>query len=197
MLVCSRRSVSAPETAPIHMAIDTVAVDHGLGARVWFVDQAPITSSIAYPVGSVQAKLLTYTNNDAMTEAVRDTLSVSVVGRYRLPVVPGRVMLNGWLSGNDVVSNTTYLISWSRRRSDYVGIVTENDPLDIAQVGVSYNVWVKQDGVAKVTQYGVTGNQLEIDGTLFDLGEIEVLIEAISDAGNSIVTKSLGWAITL
>ncbi len=145
----------------------------------------------------MQAKLLTYTNNDAMTEEFSETVGVSVVGRYKLPVVPGRVMLNGWLAGNDVSASATYRISWARRSSDYLGIVTENDPLDIAQAGVSYNVWVKQDGVVKVTQYGVTGNQLDVDGTLLDVGEGEVLIEAVADAGNSIVTKTLSWTITL
>lgn len=177
--------------------IDTVPVDHAVGARVWFVDQSPVTSSYAYPAGPVQAKLLTYTNNDAMTEEFSDTLRVSLVGRYKLPVVPGRVMLNGWLAGNEVASSLTYRISWARRSSDYPGIVIENDPLDIAQAGVSYNVLVKQGGSVKVTQYGVTGNQLDVDGTLFEPGELEVLIEAVADAGNSIVTKSLGWIITL
>lgn len=177
--------------------IDTVAVDHDLGARVWFVDQSPVTSSYAYPAGAVQAKLLTYTNNDAMTEEFSDTLSVSLVDRYKLPVVPGRVMLNGWLAGNEVASSLTYRISWARRSSDYPGVVTENDPLDIAQAGVSYNVWVRQGGVVRVTQYGVTGNQLDIDGALFAPGDIEVLIEAVADAGNSIVTKTLSWTITL
>lgn len=177
--------------------IDTLAVEHGLGSRVWFIDQSPITSSYAYPAGPVQAKLLTYTNNDAMTEEFSETVGVSVVGRYKLPVVPSRVMLNGWLAGNDVSASATYRISWARRSSDYLGIVTENDPLDFAQAGVSYNVWVKQDGVVKVTQYGVTGNQLDVDGTLLDVGEGEVLIEAVADAGNSIVTKTLSWTITL
>lgn len=106
-------------------------------------------------------------------------------------------MVNGWLAGNEVASNLTYRISWACRSSDYPCIVTENDPLDIAQAGVSYNVWVSQGGVVKVTQYGVTGNQLDIDGALFAPGDIEVLIEAVADAGNSIVTKTLGWTITL
>lgn len=176
--------------------IDTIAVDHALGAWVWFVDQSPVTSSYAYPVGSVQAKLLTYTNNDAMTEEFSETVGVSVVGRYTLPVVPGRVMLNGWLASNEVATSSTYRISWARRSSDYPGIVAENDPLDIAQAGVSYNVWVKQDGVVKITQYGVTGDQLDVDGTLLDVGEVEVLIEAVADAGNSIVTKTIGWTIS-
>ncbi|QLF20663.1 GTA baseplate fiber-binding domain-containing protein [Pseudomonas aeruginosa] len=123
--------------------IDTVAVDHAVGTRVWFMDQAPITSSIAYPSGSVQAKLLTYTNNDAMTEDESATFTGSVTGRYKLPVVPGRVMLNGWLAGNDVSASSTYRIRWSRRSSDYPGVVLENDPLDIAQAGVVYNVYVR------------------------------------------------------
>lgn len=131
-----------------------------------------------------------------MTEEFSETLGVSVVGRYKLPVVPGRVMVNGWLAGNDVSASSTYRISWARRSSDYPGIVTENDPLDITQAGVSYNVWVKQGGLVKVMQYGVAGNQLDIDGTLLDVGEVEVLIEAVADAGNSIVKKSLAWAIT-
>ncbi|MFV3406443.1 hypothetical protein ACNFIC_21205 [Pseudomonas sp. NY15463] len=177
--------------------IDTVSVDHNLGARVWFVGQSPVTSSYAYPAGPVQAKLLTYTNNDAMTEEFSETFSISVVGRYKLPVVPGRVMLNGWLAGNEVGSSSSYRISWARRSSDYPGIVIENDPLDIAQAGVSYNVFVRQGSVVKVTQYGVTGNQLDIDGTLFTPSELKVLIEAVADAGNSIVTKSRAWIITL
>ncbi|HHG4905540.1 TPA: phage tail protein [Pseudomonas aeruginosa] len=176
--------------------IDTIAVDHALGARVWFVDQAPITSSIAYTSGSVQAKLLTYTNNDAMTEEGSGTLTVSVTGRYKLPVVPGRVMLNGWLAGNDISASSTYRIRWSRRSSDYPGIVFESDPLDIAQAGVTYNVYVRQDGVNKVTRYGVLGNEQDIDGTLFLPGEIEVLIEAVADVGNSIVTRSSKFTIT-
>lgn len=106
-------------------------------------------------------------------------------------------MLNGWISGNDVVANTTYRISWSRRSSDYPGIVAENDPLDIAQAGVSYNVWVKQGGAVKVTQCGVVGNQLDINGERFELGEIEVLIEAVADDGKSLVTKDVRWIITL
>ena len=163
---------------------------------MWFVDQAPVTSSIAYPVGAVQAKLLTYTNNDAMTEDESATLTASVSGRYRLPVVPGRVLLNGWLGGNDVSSSSSYRIRWSRRSSDYPGIVLENDPLDIAQAGVSYNVWVKQGSVTKVTQYGVTGNQIDIDGTLFVPGQIEILIEAVSAAGNSVVTRASNFNIT-
>ena len=81
-------------------------------------------------------------------------------------------MLNGWLAGNDVASSTTYRIRWSRRSSDYPGIVTENDPLDIAQAGVTYNVFVRQGGVNKVSRYGVTGNEQDIDGTLFVPGEI-------------------------
>lgn len=68
--------------------------------------------------------------------------------------------------------------------------------MDIAQAGVSYNVWVKQGGAVKVTQYGVVGNQLDINGTLFEPGEIEVLIEAVADDGNSLVTKTVGWTIT-
>lgn len=48
----------------------------------------------------------------------------------------------------------------------------------------------------KVTQYGVVGNQLDINGTLFEPGEIEVLIEAVADDGNSLVTKTVGWTIT-
>lgn len=88
--------------------IDTVAVDHPVGARVWFMDQSPITSSYDYSSGWVQAKLLTYTNSDAMTEAGSATPGVNVMGRYKLPVVPGRVMLN---AGNDVEANTTYRIS--------------------------------------------------------------------------------------
>jgi len=60
--------------------IDTVAVDQALGGRVWFVDRSPVTSS-AYPAGPVQAKLLTYTNNDAMTEEFSETIGISVIGR--------------------------------------------------------------------------------------------------------------------
>lgn len=120
-----------------------------------------------------------------------------LVGRYKMPVVPGRVMLNGWLAGNDVSSNSTYHLSWAWRSRDYPGVVTEYDPLDIAQAGVTYNIWVKQGSSVKITQYGVTGNQLDIDGTLFEPGELEVLIEAVADAGNSIVTKTLGWSITI
>lgn len=110
--------------------------------------------------------------HDAMTEDESATLTANLTGRYRLPVVPGRVMLNGWLAGNDVASSTTYRIRWSRRSSDYPGIVTENDPLDIAQAGVTYNVFVRQGGVNKVSRYGVTGNEQDIDGTLFVPGEI-------------------------
>lgn len=176
--------------------IDTVAVDHAVDTRIWFVDQSPITSSIAYPIGSVQAKLLTYTNNDAMTEDESAMLTTSVTGRYKLPVVPGRVMLNGWLAGNDVSASTTYRIRWSRRSSDYPGVVLENDPLDIAQAGVTYNLWVRHGGVNKVTRYGVLGNEQDFDGTLFVPGEIEVLIEAVADAGNSIVTRSSIFTIT-
>ncbi|MDI3812023.1 hypothetical protein QK414_29300 [Pseudomonas aeruginosa] len=150
--------------------IDMVAVDHAVGTRIWFVDQSPITSSIAYPVGTVQAKLLTYTNNDAMTEDESATLTASLTGRYRLPVVPGRVMLNGWLAGNDVASSTMYRIRWSRQSSDYPGVVLENDPLDIALAGVTYNVFVRQGGVNKVTRYGVSGNEQNIDGTLISPG---------------------------
>lgn len=90
--------------------IDTVAVDHAVGTRVWFMDQAPITSAIAYPSGSVQAKLLTYTNNDAMTEDESATFTGSVTGRYKPPVVTGRVLLNGWRAGNDVSASSTYRI---------------------------------------------------------------------------------------
>ena len=176
--------------------IDTVAGDHAVGSRVWFVDQSPITSSIAYPLGSVQAKLLTYTNNDAMTEDESATLTTSVAGRYKLPVVPGRVMLNEWLAGNDVSASSTYRIRWSRRSSDYPGVVTENDPLDIAQAGVAYNVYVRQGGVNKVTRYGVSGNEQDIDGSLFVPGQIEILIEAVSAAGNSIVTRASNFNIT-
>lgn len=154
------------------------------------MDQAPNTSSIAYPSGSVQAKLLKYTNNDAMTEDESATLTASLTGRYRLPVVLGRVMLNGWLAGNDVASSTTYRIRWSRRSSDYPRIVRENDPLDIAQAGVTYNVFVRQGDVSKVTRYGVSGNEQDIDGTLFSPGEIEILIEAVSTVGNSLVTRT-------
>jgi len=32
---------------------------------------------------------------------------------------------------------------------------------------------------------------------VFVPGEIEMLIEAVADAGNSMVTKSLAWIITL
>jgi len=145
----------------------------------------------------VQAELLTYTNNDAMTEDESSTLTVSVMGRYKLPVVPGRVMLNGLLAGNEVSASSTYRIRWSRRSSDYPGIVTETDPLDIAQAGVTYDVWVRQGGVNEVTRYGVSGNEQDIDGTLFTTGDVEVLIEAVSGAGNSLMTRSLKFTITL
>lgn len=72
----------------------------------------------------------------------------------------------------------------------------EDDPLDIAQAGVTYNLWVRQGGVNKVTRYGVLGNEQDIDGTLFVPGEIEVLIEAVADAGNSIVTRVSKFTIT-
>ncbi|MCO6060395.1 hypothetical protein NG726_27550 [Pseudomonas sp. MOB-449] len=176
--------------------IDTVPVNHEIGSRVWFIDQSPVTSGYAYPAGAVQAKLLTYTNNDAMTEADSETLSVSVAGRYKLPVVPGRVMLNGCLAGNDVSENATYQVNWSRRSSDYPGIVTENDPLDIAQAGVSYNITVKQGGAVKVAQFGVTGNEHSFDGSLVETGEVDVEIEAVSDAGSSLVTRVVKFTIT-
>ena len=48
----------------------------------------------------------------------------------------------------------------------------------------------------KVTQFGVTGNQLDIDGTLFVPGQIETLIVAVSAAGNSIVTRASNFNIT-
>lgn len=106
-----------------------------------------------------------------MTEDESATFTGSVTGRYKLPVVTGRVLLNGWCVGNDVSASSTYRIRWSRRSSDYPGVVLEDDPLDIAQAGVTYNLWVRQGGVNKVTRYGVLGNEQDIDGTLFLPGE--------------------------
>lgn len=111
-------------------------------------------------------------------------------------MVPGRVLLNGWLAGNDVSESATYQVRWSRRRINYPGIVLENDELDLEQDGVSYNVYVKQDGSNKFIQYGVIGNELSFDGALVDVGEVEVEIEAVADAGNSIVTRVSKFTIT-
>lgn len=176
--------------------VDTVPYDHALGARVWFVDQAPITTALPYPPGYVDAKLLTYTNNDALTEETSDTHTVNVIGRYKLPVVPAGVMLNGWYSGNNVSSSSTYRIRWSRRRSDYQGILLDTDSLDVPEAGVTYNVRLKQDGVTKAVSYGVAGNEIDMSGSLIVQGELLVEIEAVADAGNSIVTRVAKYNIT-
>lgn len=61
---------------------------------------------------------------------------------------------------------------------------------------VTYNVRLKQGGVTKVVSYGVDGNEIDMSGSLIAKGELLVEIEAVADAGNSIVTRVAKYNIT-
>ncbi|WP_134678010.1 hypothetical protein [Ectopseudomonas khazarica] len=161
-------------------------------------DQAQVDWAINAATGTADA----YQAGDLICVAQRPgnelgyTHTVNVIGRYKLPVRPAGVMLNGWYSGNNVSKSSTYQIRWCRRSSDYRGILLDTDPLDVPEDGVTYNVRLKQGGITKAVSYGVDGNEIDMSGSLIPKGELLVEIEAVADAGNSIVTDVAKFNIT-
>jgi hypothetical protein len=76
--------------------VDTVPVPHAAGARVWFTDTYVGADPTEYLDGdTVQAKLLTRTQQGTLDPALAPVAQVRLDARHARPYPPGRLRING------------------------------------------------------------------------------------------------------
>lgn len=167
--------------------IDTIAVDHEIGSRIWFINESYMASGQTYTAGYVYTKLLTYRSGDAMTMASATEFATQFVGRYGFPRVPGRVRINGVAEGGNITRSATNTLTFARRSRAQTNLIFQDDALDTVDTGVSYNIYIYQTGIQKAHVYGLTTASWTMPSllTLLAAGAFEVRIEAVATGGNS------------
>lgn len=112
---------SATHTVTVERGVaDTIPAAHSAGAILWTIDDDLSGDGRKYADGeTVEAKVLTRTAGDLLTEAEAATMSLEVGGRQARPYPPGNIKVDGILAMTPLPSNATGhaepLITWNHR----------------------------------------------------------------------------------
>lgn len=97
---------------------DTVPAVHAAGARVWTLDEDPASDQRRYVSGeTVDAKVLTRTASDLLSEASATLMTLGVVGRQARPYPPAKATVDGIeaLTLDQGVLHSAPVINWVHR----------------------------------------------------------------------------------
>lgn len=129
MLVTTMASGTGNEincTGVYRGVLDTVQADHAAGAVVWFIFMGgSLTDNAVAAASTVDVKLLPFSDSDIVLEAAVTAETITTVNRLRLPIPPGRLLLNGTIDDTTNVSlegagsGDTIGIDLQLRRRDY------------------------------------------------------------------------------
>ncbi len=138
--------------------IDTVPVNHNIGATIWFYDTFEAVDETLYSAGlTVEAKLLSSTANAILPESQAPLEALTFVGRQALPYAPGNFKING-TPYPDSTNSSQISVSWSHRnRLIQADQLIDTRVGDIStEPGTSYNLNIYNGGalIKKVT--GIT-----------------------------------------
>ena len=123
--------------------LDTVPIEHGAGARIWFADAYQGFSTTEYADGeTVDVKLLPVTGRGELDISLAPSDSLVFDQRQYRPYAPGKVLVNTssypeWIGGTDALA-----LSWAHRdRLLQTAYLVEQSEASIGpEVGTTYNL---------------------------------------------------------
>lgn len=137
--------VTGTNTATVTRGVaDTIPAVHPAGARVWTQDDDMASDGRTYVDGeTVEAKLLTRTSSDVLTEVEATTETITLVGRQARPYPPANVAVNG--DSIFALTDPSYTdpeFTWAHR--DRTGqedqLIPHGDPTLGPEAGTTYNI---------------------------------------------------------
>lgn len=179
-----------PETSSVSVGrgcVDTVAVPHLAGARMWFTDNFIGADPTEYVGGeTVNAKLLTRTAQGTLDPGLATTLNLTMAHRQSLPYPPGQLRINGVsepASASDVIS-----VGWAHRDR-----VLQADQLvddEVASIGPEPNVryalrFLDASAALLVEKLDIATTSVSATAVLDYTGVVTMQLYAINNSGGS------------
>lgn len=161
---------------------DSVPANHAAGARIWFYDGAYGIDKTEYTAGlAVQAKLLTRTGTELLSEELASTDNLVLTQRQNQPYPPGNAMLNG--DRYPTIANSPARLTWSHRdRVLQADQLVDTTAANIGpETGVTYSARLLTTAQAVVdSQTGITGTNCVLRAPVED----DYIIELWAVRGN-------------
>lgn len=167
---------------------DTIPAAHSMGARLWTIDDDFVPDGRLYVEGEiVEAKVLSRTSSDVLTEGEAATLEATLVGRQDRPYPPGNFEIDGQSAFAMTGQHPEPVLTWTHRdrvlQADQ--LVPHEDGSIGPEAGTTYNVRVidpSDDSVIRSTT-AIAGVTWTYDSTMIaaDTPPHVVLIELESE----------------
>ncbi len=167
--------------------VDTVPVAHAAGSRLWSSDTYLGADPTEYLAGeTVQAKLLTRTQQGTLDPALAPIAQTLLAGRHARPYPPGRLRING--AAWPATAFARLDIAWAHRdRLLQADRLIEHDAGSIGpEAGTTTTVRIVHalSGALLHEAVGITGTDLSYDLTL--AGDAAIRVEVESRRGTRI-----------
>lgn len=160
-------------------ALDTVQMDHGSGARVYFMSEGAGTTNEDGYGGDVtlNAKLVPKSIVETLPLADADEVSITTEARALRPFVPGKYRVNGVRPGPAVTGQ--FSVSWAHRNRFDDTIASQAENSRVPEDGSTYNLRVRDSfGDVIVELLGISNAATTATVDLIASGAISVELEA-------------------
>ncbi len=146
--------------------LDTVPVDHALGARVWILrpGSPPLTglSPFSSEVASLRVKVLPYNTRNVLPIADATVMTLAVGSRYAKPYPPGRVRVGGVAWPTTLAAGADVVVGWALRHrtaQKAAAVMVSQDATEFAAAAEGgFRIEVRVAGVLRRTDNGPTSS---------------------------------------
>ncbi len=164
-------------------SLDTIAEDHAIGARVWFVSEgAGVVSENGYTTDiTLKAKFLTRSIRKALLIASAATLTLVTNNRALRPLPPGKLRVNTVRPDPAVAVSSPFDVTWVNRNRLDTTVYSQADASRTPEVNQYYNLRFRRADTNALLVEKLNINGLSATVKLAYAGNVYLELESVRD----------------